>query len=69
MNIIKKMILYIRDIFNKQEEVKKLKAPKDVLNKEKKDNFIATLKTTKKDKVETLICVGDGLGIRKQMRY
>lgn len=69
MNIIRKMILYIKDIFNKKEEVKKLEAPKEVLREEKKFNFVATLKTTKKDKVETLICVGDGLGIRKRMRY
>lgn len=69
MNIIRKMILYIKDIFNKKEEVKKLEAPKEVLREEKKSNFVATLKTTKKDKVETLICVGDGLGIRKRMRY
>lgn len=69
MNIIRKVILYIKNIFNKQEEVKKLEAPKEVLKEDKKSNFIATLKTAKKDKIETLICVGDGLGIRKQMRY
>ena len=51
MNIIRKMILYIKDIFNKKEEVKKLEAPKEVLREEKKFNFVATLKTTDRKSV------------------
>lgn len=71
MNIIKKAILFIKNMFVKQNEVKQLEAPKVILDQDKKNNFIQSLKitTTKKNKkrVETLICTGDGLGIQKKL--
>lgn len=71
MNIINKMISFIKNIFSKKEEIKKLEAPKEILHEEKRSNFVTILKNTsmKKSKIETLICVGDGLGIKKQIKY
>lgn len=72
MNIIKKAILFVKNIFIKQNEIKQLDAPKIILDQDKKNNFIQSLKitTTKKKskkRVETLICTGDGLGIQKKL--
>lgn len=72
MSIIKKIILFIENIFVKQEEIKALEAPKQIINQEKKINFIESLKITtteKKNKklIETLTCEGDGLGIQKKI--
>ena len=68
MNIIKNIILFFKNIFNKQEDVKLLEAPKQVISK---DNFIQSLRTTitekKEKKIETLICSGNGLGIQKKI--
>ena len=72
MNIIKKIILFIRNIFIKQDTVKKLPDQKVVTKENKKESFIKaiqgtpTRKNTKK-KVETLTCNGDGLGIQKNI--
>ena len=72
MNIIRKVILFIKNIFAKQDEVKKLAEPKITVNEDKKESFIESLKitttqkTTKK-RVETLTCNGDGLGIQKKI--
>ncbi len=72
MNIIKKMILFIKNIFIKHDEVKKLQEPNDTIEQDKKEYFIESLKinTTEKrtkKKVETLTCNGDGLGIQKKI--
>lgn len=72
MNIIRKMILLIKNIFIKQDEVKKLIEPKITLNEDKKESFIESLKITitekrSKKRVETLTCNGDGLGIQKKI--
>lgn len=72
MNIIKKMILFIKNIFMKQEKVKILEEPKYIVDQEKKVNFIESLRiptTRTKRKIETLICEGDGLGIQKKISY
>lgn len=72
MNIIRKVILFIKNIFAKQDEVKKLAEPKIIVNEDKKESFIESLKitttqkTTKK-RVETLTCNGDGLGIQRKI--
>ena len=70
MNIIQKIISFIKKRFMKQEEIKTLEEPKKTINKEK-NNFIKSLKIEKKSKkeVETLICYGDGLGIQKKISY
>lgn len=72
MNIIRKMILFIKNIFTKQDKVKKLTEPTIIVNDDKKENFIKSLKITTtqkrtKKKVETLTCNGDGLGIQKKI--
>lgn len=73
MNIIKKMFLFIKNIFIKQDEVKELQEPKVIsIEQDKKESFIESLKVTTtekrtKKKVETLICNGDGLGIQKKI--
>lgn len=74
MNIIKKIILFITNIFNKQEKPKTLELPKQVISKEKRSDFIESLKITtlereKHKKIQTLICEGDGLGIQKKISY
>ncbi len=72
MNIIRKVILFIKNIFIKQDEVKKLAEPRIIVNEDKKESFIESLKitttqkTTKK-RVETLTCNGDGLGIQRKI--
>ena len=72
MSIIKKIILFIENIFVKQEEIKALEAPKQIINQEKKINFVESLKITttekkNKKRIETLTCEGDGLGIQKKI--
>lgn len=72
MSIIRKMILFIKNIFVKQDEVKRLQEPKIVIEQYKKESFIESLKIATKEKrtkkrVETLTCNGDGLGIQKKI--
>lgn len=72
MNIIRKVILFIKNIFAKQDEVKKLAEPRITVNENKKESFIESLKITisqkrTKEKVETLTCSGDGLGIQRKI--
>ncbi len=72
MNFIRKMILFIKKMFIKQDEVKKIQEPRINIEQEKKETFIKTLKTTTTEKrtkkrVETLICNGDGLGIQRKI--
>ena len=72
MNIINKLITFIKNIFNKKEVIKELNAPSPTINNEKKANFIDSLKINtakrkKEKKIETLICEGDGLGIQKNI--
>lgn len=74
MNFIKKVISFFKNIFSKQEEVKKLVEPKTDIKQDKKENFVQTLKITIKEKkakkkVETLVCNGDGLGIQEKITY
>lgn len=70
MNFIRKVILFIKNIFIQQDEVKTLAEPKIIVEEDKKERFIQSLRvaTTErraKKKIETLICEGDGLGIQK----
>ena len=74
MNIIKKLISFIKNKFTKQEKIKQLMEPRTIANEDKKESFIESLKinTTQKitkKRVETLICDGDGLGIQKNITY
>lgn len=72
MNIIKKAILAIKNMFTKKNELKQLEAPKIISGEDKRGNFIeslkiSTIKKKNKKRVETLICIGDGLGIQKKL--
>lgn len=72
MKFIDKIIYFFEKIFKKsKDETKMISAPKEI--KEEKDEFINSLKVNleekKKNKVETLICYGDGLGIKGQLKY
>ena len=72
MNIIKKMLLFIKKIFTSKNEVKKLQELEVFIEQKEKMSFIESLKiyTTEnkeKKKVETLTCDGDGLGIQKKI--
>lgn len=74
MNIIKKIILSIKNMFTKQDKVKKLADPEIIVKEDTKGNFVESLKVTTppptaKNKVETLTCEGDGLGIQKKISY
>ena len=47
MNIMKKMFLFIKNMFIKQEEVKNLAESKIIVNEDKKESFIESLKKRK----------------------
>ena len=72
MNIIKKILLFIKNKFINKNTVKKLQDPKISMEQEEKMTFIQSLRITTiekklKKKVETLTCDGDGLGIQKKI--
>lgn len=71
MNIIKNIICFFISVFNKQEDIKLLEAPRQVVSIDSKSNFIQSLRTniTEKNekKVETLVFSGNGLGIQKKI--
>ena len=72
MKIIDKIISFFEKILKKdKKETKMISAPKEI--KEEKEEFINSLKVNieekRKSKVETLICYGDGLGIKGPMKY
>ena len=72
MNIFKRVWRKIKNIFAKKEEMVMLNEGEDNLKKEcfkevLKVKFENVLKNTKK--VETHICYGDGLGIKKKLEY
>lgn len=74
MNILKKIILFIKNIFTKHDTLPKLIESSNSLNQNRKLDFIQSLKvtTTKKNqkkKIETLTCEGDGLGIQKKISF
>lgn len=72
MDFIKKILLFIKNIFINNDTVKKLQEPKISMEQEEKMSFMQSLKITTtekklKKKVETLTCDGDGLGIQKKI--
>ena len=74
MNIIQKILLLIKNTFIKQGKVKRLEEPKNIVEKNKRTEFIESLKNNtsikrKKKRVETLICEGDGSGIQNKISY
>lgn len=73
MNIIQKILSFIKKRFIKQEAIKTLEEPKNTIYEDRKNNFIESLKINhikkSKKKVETLTCDGDGLGIQKKISF
>lgn len=74
MNIFKKIFQKIKSIFTKKEEIVMLEEGKENLN-DQRDKFKETLKvkiekiSKSRKKVESHICYGDGLGIKKKIEY
>lgn len=74
MKILQKLIEKIKNLFNKKEEILMIDEPKVELN-EKRERFKNSLKNyveeikQKRKEVETLVCYGDGLGIKKSLKY
>lgn len=73
MNMIDKIILYCKNLLKKTKKIQMLEATIEIDNESKNNKFKKTLKVntskTKKTKIETLTCYGDGLGIQKKMSY
>ena len=74
MNFIKKVISFIKELFNKENIPKMIEAPTENPKNDEKVNFINSLKVNimqnqKRNKIETLICFGDGLGIQDKISY
>lgn len=69
MNFFKKFYLFLKKRLNKKEDIRMIAAP---TIEESKENFINSLKVKpkkNKKKVESLTCIGDGLGIQTKMSY
>ena len=79
MSIFKKIIFAIKNVFTKQNDVKRIEMSNEIasvngIDQNTGNNFMQSLKNAtnsvaKKKKVETLICDGDGLGIQKKISY
>lgn len=71
MNILDSIISFFKNIFNKKENIKMLEAPIEPIKNEAKREFANSLKVhiekKEKQKVETLTCFGDGLGIQSKI--
>lgn len=71
MNIFKKIIEVIKNIFSKKEEIAMLQEGKEYIDNQR-DKFMENLRVkvlNKKKKVESHVCYGDGLGIKKKLEY
>lgn len=74
MNIFKRIWQRLKNIFSKKEEIMMLEEGKDNSSKER-EMFKESLKVKfekvfqSRKKVETHICYGDGLGIKKKLEY
>lgn len=74
MDFIKKIFLRFKRLFNKENNTKMIDVPIKDFEKNNRINFINSLnvnavKKYKKNKVETLTCFGDGLGIQNKISY
>lgn len=68
MNIIKRLTLFIKSIFNKKE-IKKLEPSLSIDKKKEFAQSLRVINLKKKSKIETLVCVGSGLGIQGKISY
>lgn len=74
MKFLKKFFLFIQNVFNKKEEIKQIEAPKIDLYKDQKEDFLKSIRVSsiprrKNKNIETLVCVGDGLGFNNKLTY
>lgn len=70
MNFIKNIFLFFKKTFNKKSDIKMIEVPTATVSNADKMIFTNSLKTNVvKNKVETLTCVGDGLGIQTKISY
>lgn len=72
MKLTDKIISLFEKIFKRRkEEIKEISDSNEV--KEEKVDFVNTIKIDlekkNNNKVEVLVCYGDGLGIKQQMKY
>lgn len=73
MNYIKNIFLFFKNLFKKEDNILMIEEPKkEVLNTERVkflEDIKLKSKIKKKRKVETLTCIGDGLGIKTKIGY
>lgn len=72
MKFFKKIISFFKNLFTKDEEIKRLEQPVDLEGIY--ENFRNSLKTEgttveKRKEVESLVSIGDGLGIQNKLTY
>ena len=74
MNILKKILEKLKNIFVKKKEIVMIEEGREDF-KDETNNFRETLKiklekiSKSRKKVESHICYGDGLGIKKKIEY
>lgn len=72
MNWIKNMFTFFKNKHKKGDDIKYLNEAEETVIIDDRVRFIDSLKENvvkKKKKVETLTCVGDGLGIQNTITY
>ena len=74
MNLLNKVYEFIKQIFNKKNNIKMIETPKAKIQIDEQINYrdsikIDNTKKVKKKRIETLICDGDGLGIQNKISY
>ena len=74
MSLLKKIITYLKKFLKKEKDIKMIPAPSVDYKENSKEEFINTIRINtiieKNNKeIETLVCVGDGLGIQGDLKY
>lgn len=73
MSILSKIVEYIKRLFKKEKDIDLIDEPKiENVDIENKNEFIESLRLNtvyESNKIETLVCVGDGLGIQGNITY
>lgn len=73
MKWIINIFLFFKKIFYHEEQIKMIDGSVTTETGDNKTNFLNSIKVNlvekKRKRVETLTCVGDGLGIQKKIEY
>lgn len=73
MSFIKNAILCLKKLFCKESNIKKIEESTEKIknnnNEFEKSLKVKIIQENKKKKVETLTCVGDGLGIQTKISF